>query len=40
VHLNNEAQEYRWLAPSQAFALPLNSPTRVLLDAVFPKPDE
>jgi len=32
VKLNDEAREFRWLAPSQARALPLNDPTRILLD--------
>lgn len=34
VKLNEEAQEYRWLAPSAALELPLNTPTAVLLRAV------
>lgn len=34
VVLNDEAQEYRWLTPAQAATLPLNHPTRVLLQAV------
>jgi phosphoglycolate phosphatase len=34
VRLNEEAQEYRWVTESEARALPLNTPTRVLLDAV------
>lgn len=34
VRLNDEAREFRWLAPAQALGLPLNRPTRVLLDAV------
>ena len=34
VRLNDEAREYRWLTPAAARALPLNRPTRVLLDAV------
>ncbi len=31
VTLNEEAREFRWLAPEQALALPLNQPTRKLL---------
>jgi phosphoglycolate phosphatase len=34
VRLNDEAQEFRWLTRAEAEALPLNTPTRVLLDAV------
>jgi phosphoglycolate phosphatase len=34
VKLNAEAQEYRWLTIADALALPLNQPTRVLIDAV------
>ncbi len=36
VALNDEAQEFRWVTPAQARALPLNTPTRILLDAVSP----
>ncbi len=36
VILNDEAEEYRWVTPEEARALPLNTPTRVLLDAVCP----
>lgn len=31
VQLNEEAREFRWVAPEQALKLPLNQPTRVLL---------
>jgi len=31
VTLNDEAEEYRWLSPTDALALDLNQPTRVLL---------
>jgi phosphoglycolate phosphatase-like HAD superfamily hydrolase/ADP-ribose pyrophosphatase YjhB (NUDIX family) len=31
VKLNDEAQEFRWVAPSAALAMPINTPTRVLL---------
>jgi len=31
VNLNDEAEEFRWLAPSEALDLNLNQPTRVLL---------
>jgi phosphoglycolate phosphatase len=32
VKLNDEAQEFRWMTPSQALDMPLNEPTRVLLE--------
>ncbi|MGE3309997.1 MAG: NUDIX domain-containing protein [Limisphaerales bacterium] len=34
VLLNEEAEEFRWVRLSEAMALPLNSPTRVLLEAI------
>ncbi len=34
VRLNQEAQEFRWLPIPEAFKLPLNQPTRILLEAV------
>lgn len=34
VRLNSEAQEYRWLTRDEAFQLPLNTPTRILLEQV------
>lgn len=34
VLLNDEAEEFRWIAPREAFSLPLNIPTRILLEAV------
>jgi phosphoglycolate phosphatase len=34
VRLNSEAQEFRWLTRSEADALPLNTPTRLLLAAI------
>ncbi len=34
VHLNHEAREFQWLPPEKALALPLNNPTRILLEAV------
>ncbi|HAM71075.1 MAG TPA: NUDIX hydrolase [Verrucomicrobiales bacterium] len=34
VRLNEEAQEFRWLPPEAALSLPLNHPTRILLEAV------
>ncbi|HVY70454.1 MAG TPA: NUDIX domain-containing protein [Verrucomicrobiae bacterium] len=34
VKLNAEAQEYRWLTIAQALELPLNQPTRILIEAV------
>jgi ADP-ribose pyrophosphatase YjhB (NUDIX family) len=33
VALNDEAEEYRWVAPDDALALPLNSFTRTLVEA-------
>src|SRR5262249_25779844 len=38
VTLNDEAREFRWIAPDAALALPLNRPTRVLLEAVLARP--
>ena len=32
VRLNDEAEEFMWLTPTEALKLPLNTPTRVLLD--------
>jgi hypothetical protein len=32
--LNEEAQEFRWMPPLEALALPLNQPTRALLERV------
>ncbi|MFT4177138.1 MAG: NUDIX domain-containing protein [Luteolibacter sp.] len=34
VRLNEEAQEFRWVSPEEAFQLNLNEPTRVLLREV------
>ncbi len=34
VRLNSEAQEFLWLSLSEALALPLNGPTRILLETV------
>jgi ADP-ribose pyrophosphatase YjhB (NUDIX family)/phosphoglycolate phosphatase-like HAD superfamily hydrolase len=34
VKLNEEAQEFRWVTPSQALEMPLNHPTRTLLETV------
>ena len=39
VQLNEEAQEFRWLTPAQALDLPLNHPTRTLLEAVIGSPE-
>src|SRR5206468_1617825 len=36
VQLNDEAQEFRWLTLIEAKRLPLNQPTRVLLDKIDP----
>jgi phosphoglycolate phosphatase len=38
VKLNEEAVEFGWVPPDDALALPLNRPTRVLLEAVAGKP--
>ncbi len=35
VILNDEGQEFRWLDQAGAWKLPLNTPTKILLDAVF-----
>jgi phosphoglycolate phosphatase len=35
VTLNDEAREYRWLDPAEALQLPLNTPTRKLVEAVY-----
>jgi hypothetical protein len=32
VQLNDEAEEFVWLTPAEALKMPLNTPTRVLLD--------
>ena len=37
VKLNEEAQEFRWVKPDAALAMPLNEPTRKLLLAVMEK---
>jgi phosphoglycolate phosphatase len=35
VTLNDEAEEYQWIAPAEALAKsPLNTPTRILIEAV------
>ncbi|MEY2409166.1 MAG: hypothetical protein QOF48_1836 [Verrucomicrobiota bacterium] len=34
VRLNDEAQEFRWLELDEAFKLPLNQPTKILLEAL------
>ncbi len=39
VQLNEEAQEFQWLTPAQALDLPLNQPTRTLLEAVIGSPE-
>jgi ADP-ribose pyrophosphatase YjhB (NUDIX family) len=39
VKLNEEAREFRWLTMADALALPLNDPTRVLLEAVLHSED-
>jgi phosphoglycolate phosphatase-like HAD superfamily hydrolase/ADP-ribose pyrophosphatase YjhB (NUDIX family) len=37
VRLNDEAQEFRWVKPDDAMKMELNTPTRVLLEAVTSK---
>jgi phosphoglycolate phosphatase len=37
VKLNDEAREYRWVSTAEALKLPLNTPTRILLEAVLNK---
>lgn len=34
VILNEEAEEYQWLPPREALKLDLNTPTRILIEAV------
>ena len=34
VKLNEEAIQFRWVSMKEAFKMPLNTPTRVLLEAV------
>jgi phosphoglycolate phosphatase len=36
VRLNDEAREFAWVAIAEALAMPVNQPTRVLLEAVQP----
>ena len=38
VKLNEEARESRWVTPAVAAKMPLNTPTRILLDAVMKNP--
>ena len=40
VVLNEEAQEFRWVTPKAALALPLNEPTRILIEAVLARGSE
>ncbi len=40
VKLNEEAREFRWVSPMQALAMPINQPTRILLEAVAQKAEE
>ena len=35
VKLNEEADEFKWVTIEQAFKLPLNKPTRKLLEAIY-----
>ena len=34
VKLNEEGHEFRWVTPATAKKMPLNTPTRILLEAV------
>jgi phosphoglycolate phosphatase len=34
VKLNDEAREFKWVAPATALSMPINQPTRVLLEAI------
>ena len=34
VTLNDEGREFRWVTPTEALALPLNQPTRILLEHI------
>ena len=40
VKLNHEARESRWVTPTAATQMPLNTPTRILLEAVLDKQKE
>jgi len=40
VKLNEEGLEFRWLKPAAALKMPLNTPTRILLEAVLGKRKE
>jgi hypothetical protein len=37
VKLNEEAQEFRWVALTDALQMNLNRPTRILLEALAPR---
>ena len=37
VQLNREAEVYQWVTTEEARAMDLNTPTRLLLDKVFPQ---
>lgn len=37
VRLNEEAREYRWMTLDEALRMPINQPTRILLEAVIEK---
>jgi phosphoglycolate phosphatase len=39
VILNDEANDYRWVTPSAALKMELNTPTRILIEAVLAKED-
>ena len=37
MKLNDEAYEFRWVAPAVALKMPLNTPTKILLEVVMEK---
>jgi ADP-ribose pyrophosphatase YjhB (NUDIX family) len=38
VQLNDEAEEFQWLSPSASLQIPLNQPTRTLIETVLSNP--
>jgi phosphoglycolate phosphatase-like HAD superfamily hydrolase/ADP-ribose pyrophosphatase YjhB (NUDIX family) len=40
VKLNDEAREFRWVTTAAALKMPLNTPTRILLEAVLEKQED
>ena len=39
VRLNDEANDYRWVTPEAALQMDLNTPTRILVEAVLARKD-